>query len=346
MRTRVITWLGVALSAGLVYWLLSQFDPAETWAAIAAAKVGWVLAGAVVYGLLFLLRGLRWSILLEPIKPVSARTATEVFSVGVLANHILPARLGDVARAFVLARREQIGAATSFSSVMLERILDGLTVVGLMSLVLWVHPTQAAWITASATLAAGIFLVAIGVCLLVVFNERRVMELSAKLCARLPGQLGYRIHGILARLSTGLHALKSPQQIAKVLALSLLIWLIETSVYVFVGLAFGLDVPLLGMVLVMSVLTLGLTAPSAPGFVGVFEYLIIQAIGLFGVAGEQAAAFALTVHAVHFVPGTLLGLASAWKSGLALREIRAAASHGADDLPEAPVEAEVSSPPA
>ena len=324
MKARLITWAGIALSAVLVFWIVNKFDLVEAAQVIQAADLRWIIASALVYGALFTLRGWRWAVLLRPIKTVSSWRCFEVFTIGFMANNILPARLGDVARAYVLARQERFPAASSFSSVMLERIFDGVTVVLFLNIVLYVRPTEDPWINYVRVLSGAVFLGAIVVCGLIAWNERLVQTMVQKTLFFLPDGLQEKISGLVDRLAAGLHSLRSPSQTALVIALSLVIWTIETSVYVLAGYAFGLNIGFMGMVLVMAVLTLGLSVPSAPGFVGVFEGLIITAVGLYGVQGESAFAFALTVHLIHFIPGTLLGVFFAWRSGLQLAELRAA----------------------
>lgn len=327
-KKRLLTWLGVALSGVLLYWIATKFDLGEAAKAIALADPVWLVGAGLVYASLFSLRGIRWAILLKPIKEVSWTTAGEVFAVGFMANNVLPARLGDVARAYVLARRENITAAASFSSVMLERIFDGVTVVAFLNLVLWIDPPEADWIGPFGLLMAAVFVGAIVVCALVVWNQRTVTALIAKVFFFLPNHLIDKVYGLTDRLSTGLHSLKSLTRTLEVIGLSLVIWTIETSVYVLAAKGFGIEIDFLGMMLVMAVLTLGLTAPSAPGFVGVFEGLIIKAVGLYGIVGPEAVAYAVSVHIIHFVPGTLLGLLFSWRSGLKLGELSRAADEG------------------
>ena len=105
---------------------------------------------------------LAMAILLRPVKTVSAWRCFEVFTIGFMANNVLPARLGDVARAYVLARQEKLPAASSFSSVMLERIFDGVTVVLFLNIVLFVQPTDDAWINYVRVLSGAVFVGAIG----------------------------------------------------------------------------------------------------------------------------------------------------------------------------------------
>ena len=146
MRPRIVTWLGVALSVGILGYMAVQFDLENTVEALRVANLTWLLPAAVLYLALFPLRGMRWRWLMRGVAEVPVRTATEVFMVGAMANNILPARLGDVARALVLSRQVGIPATTTFSNVMLERILDGLTVVGLLASVLVVAPPGAEWV--------------------------------------------------------------------------------------------------------------------------------------------------------------------------------------------------------
>lgn len=324
-KKSLITWLGVALSVALIYWIVTKFDLKDAADALSRADAKWLVAGALVYAALFAFRGWRWALLLRPIKRVSGATAGEVFAIGFMANNILPARLGDVARAFVLARREGITAAGSFSSVMLERILDGVVVVLFLNVVLWIDPPEAAWIGETALFASAIFVGAIVVCGFIAYDEKPVLRLADNLLFFASDGLKQKVLGLVVRLAEGLHTLKSLVRTLEIIGVSLLIWTIETSVYVLAAQAYGIEVPVLGMALVMCVLTLGLAVPSGPGFVGVFEYLVIQAVGLYGVVGSDAVAYALSVHMIHFIPGTLLGLAFSWRSGLKLSELGTAA---------------------
>src|SRR5438067_4728171 len=140
MRVRIVKWAGVLFSVALIAYLLTRFDLAAALKAIALADPGWFAFATAVYLIQFPLRGLRWSRLMRAVKPVSFTTATEIFAIGFMANNVLPARLGDVARAFIIAKREDVPASATLSNVLLERVFDGLTVVAFLSLVLWLEP--------------------------------------------------------------------------------------------------------------------------------------------------------------------------------------------------------------
>lgn len=325
MRMRLVTWLGVALSVAVVAWMVTRFDLRQAADALRMADPWWLLLAALLYTLLFPLRGYRWSLLLRPLKadPISARTATELFLIGFMANNMLPARLGDVARAVLLGRREGVSRSAAFSNVMLERVFDGVVVVAFLNVVLWLWPLKATWLGHLNIFTALLFGGAIIVSGLVAWNDRLVLQVTRRLLSWLPHGILDKLVALIEKLSMGLHALKSPSQTIGVLTISVAIWSLETSVYVATGHAFGLDVPLHGYVLAMCVLTLGLTMPTAPGFIGVFEALVMSAVKLYGVVEETALAFGLAVHLVHYVPGTILGLVLAWHGGIKLRALQA-----------------------
>jgi uncharacterized protein (TIRG00374 family) len=334
VRAKLAAWLGVMVSVAVLGYLVAQFDVAGAIRALGMAEVAWALPAALVYLALFPLRGLRWSLLMGSVRAPAAAgaasaparvpvgVATEVFVVGAMANNVMPARLGDVARAFVLSRRAGVPATATLANVLLERILDGLVVVGFLSVVLVIAPPEAAWVTSVGVSMAAVFVAALSGCALLAWNQRRALGLLVWLLRPFPG-LAERVHPRVALLVEGLAVLREARRMAVVLALSLGIWTLEVAVYALAQRAFGLELPWSGLCLVMAVLTLGLTAPSAPGFVGVFEGLIVAAVALYGVGDEIALAFALTMHLIHYVPVTVLGLFYAWRSGLRIRELGA-----------------------
>lgn len=333
MRTKLVAWIGVLLSIALLAYIFVSFDIGQAMKAIALADVKWILAALLLYSALFPLRGLRWAVILRSVKPVSAATATEVFSIGFLANNVMPARLGDVARAFVLAKKERVSRSSSFATVMLERVFDGLIVVGLLLLVLWLEPPDSRLVEGFAWLMAVAFPSAVFAAALIAWNEARAIALVRFFLKPLPRGISDKALHIVQKLARGLHMLRSVKDTAAVIVLSVAIWFIEVGVYLLAQRAFGLDVPVHGMVLVMAVLTLGLTAPSAPAFVGVFEGLVIAAVAIYGVGDPLGPAFAITMHIIHFIPGTLLGACYAWRMGLRVREIKEAAQGGTEVEP-------------
>ncbi len=321
MKAKLITWLGLGLSLALLVWIASKIDVGQTVKVIAQADPLWFAAATLAYVALFPLRGFRWAVLLAPVKKVSTRTASEVFLVGFMANNLLPARLGDVVRAFVLAKKEEVAASATFSNVMLERIFDGLSVVAILAISLFFAAPGAGYVQSLGIVMALAFLGAMSLCVLLAHNEDRTISLMCKVAFFLPQEILEKLVAIAKKLSFGLHTLRSLRQSMIVMALSALVWALEVLVYVLLAQALGIELSAMALALVMAILTLGLTAPSAPGFVGVFEGLVVSALGLYAIEATPAAAFAIALHLIHYVPGTLLGLGFAWGQGLHLKQL-------------------------
>lgn len=312
---RAVTILGLALSTIALIWIGLQLDLARAWSSLGRAELDLVALAALVYSSLFILRGLRWSRLLVPLASVSVRTATEVFLVGFFVNNLLPARLGDVARGVVLSRSTTVPAVASLSSIVLERVLDGLTVVLFLTVALEAAPPSADWVRGFQVMMTAAFAGALALCVAVVVARTRTLAVAERILSFAP-RLCRTTQDLLNRVADGFMSLSSGRRIAEVGVLSLAIWSIEVLVYLILSKAFGFSMNPFGLMLVMAILTLGLSAPSAPAFVGVFEGLIMSAIGLYGVSESEAFAFAVMLHAVHFLPGSVLGLWAATKNGI------------------------------
>ena len=315
---RKLSLLGLFLSGVIVVGLLFALDLNEVEQALRSARPVHLVWATLSYCLLFPLRGLRWRLLLRPISPkISVKWATQSFLIGFMANNILPARLGDIVRAFVLSTRGQVSRSAALTSVMLEKVFDGLTVVGFLVGVLFIprNITQISYsshlygITIFMGLVFGTALIFAG---LIAMTEHKALSILRRLVSPLPAKIRTKFIELSSQLASGFRILREPSLTFIVLTLTMAIWLGEVGVYVGVARSLDIDVTFFGLTLVMAILTLGLTAPSAPGFIGVFEALVIPALGLLGVVSSKAAAFAVLLHLIHYVPGTLLGFFAAY----------------------------------
>ncbi|MBI2376325.1 MAG: flippase-like domain-containing protein [Deltaproteobacteria bacterium] len=330
-RNRSALAIGGAVSAALLAYGASRFEAAPTLAALRRAEPLHLVIALGLFVALYPIRGFRWSRILAPISIVPVKTSTEVIAIGALANNLLPARLGDVARAFVLGRARGVSGAAVLSTVLIERIFDGLTVVLALSLVLALEPPEAAWVGGVGLLTGAIFLSALSVATSIAIFEDRALAAFRGLARPLPRAIAGKVVGILERLGAGCRALRSPSAWLVTGSVSATIWSLEVLVYAVVARGLGIElgpggVPVSGLFLMLGVLNLGLAAPSLPAFVGVFEALVVSSLSLYGVRAEEALAFALVLHAVHFFGSTLFGLASLARHGLRIRDLGATAA--------------------
>jgi hypothetical protein len=279
-------------------------------------------------------RTLRWQLILRdaqgnrlPFLPLWHAT-----TIGFMANNLLPARAGEVARAYVASQQVQVRFSTAFVSIVVERVFDGLVMLALMAVAIAApsFPAHAAVggrsLSAIAASAAVLFALLLLIALLVANRPKFWLGLVERLSRRaLPARIADRIVRTSDGIVAGLLPLKNPARFLGVVLWSLLLWLKNAAAFAICFKAFGLDVPLEAAFLLQGIIGFGVAVPSTPGYVGVFEAAALVTLGFYGVDSSLAAAYALTYHVTTFIPITLLGFWSLSRLHLRLREVRNAA---------------------
>jgi uncharacterized protein (TIRG00374 family) len=283
-----------------------------------------------VTGLTYLLRALRWQVLLEPLGPTRLREVFRTTVIGFAANTVLPARIGEIVRPYLLARRERLSVPAAFTTIILERLLDFVTVLTLFGLFVVFfdpgldHVNRAVYRTVKvgglfgAIAAAGILMI-LGLNAVRPALTHRVVDL---LLRPFPHRLRDRISRLAYGLLDGLAVTRDPVLLARAVALSFPLWLSIAAGIWLVTLAFHMTIPFTGSFLIVALLVVGVAVPT-PGAVGGFhEAFRVGAAVFYGVPNDRAVGAALVLHAASFVPVTLLGGLFMVQDGLDLSRMR------------------------
>jgi uncharacterized protein (TIRG00374 family) len=250
-------------------------------------------------------------------------------AIGFMANNLLPARAGEVARAYVAQRQLPVRFTTALGSVGVERVFDALMMLALMAVAI-VAPSfpantavQGRSLSGLASAAALLFGAILVVALLVVHRPAPWLALLGRVTHRLlPARVADRLTHWAEGIVGGLAVLKSPARFAGVVAWSIVVWVVNAAAFAVCFRAFGLDVPLEAALLLQGIIGFGVAVPSTPGFVGVFEAATRVTLGVYAVDPSRAVSYALTYHLTTFIPITLLGLWSLSRLHLRLGELR------------------------
>ena len=302
--------LGLAITA-LFLWLLARgLDLQALGQAFAGLSPAPLLAALGCMAAAAVLRIARWWMLLRALEPSLPLTAcVRPFLAGVAVNNVLPFRAGDALRVLGFRRQLRSPAMRVLGTVIIERVLDVLVVSGIFFLGVMGLPQGAMppGFVAAAAWLAGAGVVAILACIL-------FLPLWQRLQGRLPGRrfwAGRPWAGTLARhganLSGALSLARSAPRLAVLLAGSALIWACEGAAFMVVAAALQAGVAPLGPWLSLSAGNLATSIPSAPGYIGTFDYFAAQGLMAYQAAPEVAAALALTIHAL-WIPLTVVGL--------------------------------------
>lgn len=336
MRSRVrwSTVLILALTAGLLWLFLKDIDPHEMWRAMIGAHPGYIL-GAIAFTMLtYVVRAIRWRVLLQPVGPTRFRTAFRTTVIGFAALFLLPARLGEVLRPYLLARQDGLKATSAFATVIVERLLDLVTVLLLFAAAIPLSGVNVGREVRFAGLVAGTgAIVALVALFILAGHPERLGRWVAMLARWLPASMAGQLAHLARTFAEGLQVMRSPAHLGLAMVWSVPVWVCITIDIWLTTLAFDLTLPVVGSFLVMGYLTVGVSVPT-PGGTGSFHYFYRLAMTtLFGADATIAAAAAIVLHAVSFIPVTILGLIFMWQDGLTLsglKNMRSAATESGE----------------
>jgi glycosyltransferase 2 family protein len=311
-------WFGLLVSAVLLFLIVRKAqDLPAAGQAIRDADGRWLLAGALLYLLTFLPRGLRWGRLLAGVRTIPLLHLTEVEAIGFMANNVLPFRLGEIVRAYTIGRKAKLPVTTAFATIVMERLCDGLALVLTLAVISLFYPFPA-WVKRAGILAALLFLGAT-VFLVLLAYRRDTARSIVTVCTRpLPAPLTGKIIALLDQFDRGLHLLRSPFDAVAVAALSALIWVIEFGVYLCVLASFagpiqqaiGRQIPLHDALLLMILVNFGSIIPSGPAYVGTFQAVAIAVLTGVSHVGEPVAfSYSWVLWATMVVPIVAVGFA-------------------------------------
>ena len=330
MRSRLRAVLILLLTVGLLAYFLRNADMAGVWTETRHAR-GRLLAVAVAATLVtYAMRALRWQYLLAPIGHARFLVAFETTTIGFAASFLLPARAGEVLRPYLLARRERLPATACFATIILERLLDLVTVLLLFGVfVLLADPASIAGDPAlyARVKAGGLAAGAASIAGLVVLfalagHPERLGRAALRIEHVLPARLAHAVARFVETFAQGLAVMRQPGRLFVSLLLSFPLWLSIAAGIWLTSRAFHMTFGYIGSFLVMTLLVVGVAMPT-PGAIGGFHAMYqICVTTFFGVPTDRAVGAAIVLHAVSFVPVTLLGLAFMAREGLSLARMR------------------------
>lgn len=322
MKHLIWILVSIAVAVAALTFALWQVDLAEVGRAIAAANYLYLLPYEALLTAYYLLTALNWVLLLQPLGRFRLRQVLPAMMVGFGGNNLMPMRLGELVRTVVFARQHGRPVGAVLASLVLERILDVLTVLVLYVVSLFVLrdvpsavATGAKWF-ALALLPIG---VAIAAFLLVPAPFQKLWHAMSRW---LPARLRERGTRLLEGILHGLSALRSPPRLAALGGISLLKWFCSVGTIWLTLQAFHTGASLGVAMVVLVVTALAVALPNTPGFVGTMQAAFVIGLTPFGISPDVAFAASVFNLVANWVPVTLAGLVSAGILGLHFSELR------------------------
>jgi uncharacterized protein (TIRG00374 family) len=314
--------VGIAVSAVFLYVGLRGLNLSRVWHDVRHVHVGWLALGVTIYffGAVWG-RTWRWHYLLRSIKAIPLKRLFPVVVIGYMGNNVYPFRTGEVIRAYVLRRNEDVSISASLATIVVERIFDGLVMLIFVFVALPFADFKANWLRDVVFVSTLVFWGAFLAFLIVALRPAQMRRIYSAIFDRtLPPQMAEAAKGLADHFMLGLENLRRPRDLLMTLLSSVFIWLAETTKYWFVMHAFDFRVSFFALMVMTAVVNLATTLPSSPGYVGTFDTPGIKTLTAYGIGETTAASYTLVLHAALWLPITLLGFFFLYRQGLHWRD--------------------------
>jgi uncharacterized protein (TIRG00374 family) len=293
------------VSAALLLLSLRGVDAGDVADVIADADPALLLATLVLMAAVYAVQSERWRWIARREARLDSRSFLRLVLGSVAVNNVVPGRPGEILRSYWLARLGGTPVSRAFATVLVDRMLDvvALAVLLTLSLPFTPHPT---WLL-DLYIAA---LVAVGACMVFLiaawwYSKRsQVGRARGEQTTIRRSRLRRQVSGVVRTVADTVNA----RDLAGALLLSVVAWSLWSTAAWTVASTLGIHLSAAEVLFVSAVLNLGVAIPSSPGFVGTYQWLAVNALALFEVGRSEGFAFSVLMHAVWFIPTTLVGL--------------------------------------
>jgi glycosyltransferase 2 family protein len=329
--------LGIAISIALLWWALHGIPVREVSATLRSANLPLFLLSAALATAVFPLRALRWRPILDPVAPnLPFGMLWPAVAIGFMVTNVVPARAGELARAFALTHetsRPRAGVprvpfAAALASLVVDRLFDAFVVLALALLAIFSPSfpgnTRIGGMPATRWASLGILgmLALAAVVYAIVFFPTWLITAYEAISRRVAPALEARGREVLHHFATGLSVLRNPARFMTILLWATALWLTNALAFWVAFQAVGIQVPWPAALFLQGLIALGVAVPSAPGFFGVFEVCATIGLSVYGIPRELAVAWAIGFHVLSFIPITLIGAWYFARMGLHLSQVQ------------------------
>jgi uncharacterized protein (TIRG00374 family) len=329
---------GLAVS-GVALWLtLRGKDLAAIWAEMRQADYRYFAPYVAILLVIHLVRTVRWGILLEPVAKVRFARLNAVAAVGFMALVILPFRLGEFARPYLIADRPRLRVSSALSSIVTERVADGIFMGVMLVLALLAVPDQAPgvqFLRFGGLLVSAAFVGALAFLVVAYRNRGLAVRLTARVLGPISQRLADRVSGMMDAFIHGLRLVPSRRKMLRFFLLTAAYWALNAAGMGLLARGFGFDLSFIQSCAVLGVLVVGVMIPAGPGMVGTFQGAIVIGLALFASAGAvetRGMAFANVLWAAQIGQQVLLGLVFLFSEHIRIAQIFSAPQDVSEEL--------------
>jgi uncharacterized protein (TIRG00374 family) len=321
-------WIGIGISLFFLFLLFRKIDIHKLLAAFKEMNYLYLWPAVLSTFISYFFRAVRWRYLLLPLKKTRLGNLFPATIIGYMANNILPARLGEFVRAYVLGEKEGISTSAVFASLVIDRLFDGFTVLLILLFTFFTVKLPPGMESVQHGLVVGGYItltIYIIVVVFLVILKKRTMQtinLIGGLLKPFPAKVAEKVIPTLGSFIQGVRLSSKPAELFALVFLSLLIWAFAVWPVDLILRSFGISLPITASMFIMVFLVFAVMVPASPGYVGTYHAACVYGLMTFNIQKEKALSVALIIHGVSFFPVIIAGLFYLWKNKVSLAEMR------------------------
>lgn len=306
MNKKVI--LGILISVVLVYLSIRGINLQDVFRDLQRIQFSYVISFIILIMLMQWLRSYRWGVMLQPMEKIDQLSLFSVTSVGFLAIASIPARIGELARPYLISKRSSIKMSSALGTILVERIFDSFTVLAIAIIILF-FTNLPPWMIKSSIIFFLLALVMFCFIIFLILRRDAALKLINGILRKLPGKFAHKIDELIHHFIDGFQIITNIKLFLYLFFLSALIWLVDVLAIYMLLESFGFGLPIMASFVLMIILIVGIAIPTAPGYIGNWHFACVLALSLFGLAKAEALSFALVYHFLSMIIVVVLGVA-------------------------------------
>ena len=319
--------IGIGISFLFLYFLFRKIDFAQLVNVLKGLDIRYLVAVLLVTFTSYGFRALRWHYLLLPQKKATPWNLISATMICYMANNLLPARLGEFIRAYVLAEKERLEPSSVFATLVLDRLFDGFSVLVILVITFFTVKLPPGMEKVQQGLLTGGYVTLalyIAVIVFLLFLKRATvstLKFIAVILSPFPDKLSRTVIPLLGSFIAGIRLTSKPKELFALVFSSVLIWATATWSVDLLLKAFRIDLPINASMFILVFLVFAVMVPASPGYIGTYHAACMYGLMAFNVPKELALSVAIVMHSINFFPVIAIGFIFLWKDGISFSSL-------------------------
>ncbi len=299
--------IGIAVSAVFIYLTLKGVDLKEVLAGFGNKSYGFLFPVAALIILTQVIRSVRWGVILSPIKAINQRTLFPITSIGFLAIIVAPMRLGEIVRPYLINVKQSVPFGSGIATILIERSMDLLMLLGFLFFIL-LRVSLPDWVARGGSVLLSILLLELILIILFMIFPEKIKGFLFPILKRLPGKVAKGFEAFIENIANGFRVISSIKKFAQIFFLSFIVWSLSALAVYLLFSFYNWRLGIMEALTVTTLTALGVSLPAAPGLIGNFQFACMFALSFWGIAKNEAFAFAMVYYFIGVGITVVLGL--------------------------------------